>query len=102
MNNKSHLELIIKSNDQEKIEEIIKSIEGIEVYHPRAARTADPITVLAIAAGTITLVNALIQLATTLSKREPKIEITVRNVDGNSIELKGASREKIAQIVESD
>lgn len=99
---RKQLELIIDSNDDTVTKEIEESLGSIEVVRGRKARVLDPVTILAIAAGVVQLVNELLALQEKLKQRRQLPSVTVRNLRGDSVTLVDATREQLQALVEAD
>ena len=94
------LELVIDSQDENLIREIESSLGSVQPVRGRKARPIDPITVLAIAAGTVKLINELLALKKSLDERKITAKIKVRNIDGDTVDLDHASQDSLAKLVQ--
>ena len=63
-------------------------------------RAVDPITIIGIAAGVVTLINNLIDLSKKVKTREIKTVIIVKNMEGDALDLANASEQEIKDFVE--
>lgn len=100
MEQQQALELIIDSQDENVIRDIEGSLASVQPVRGRKARPIDPITILAIAAGTVKLVNELLALKKSLDERKIAAKIKVRNLDGDTVDLEHASQESLAKLAQ--
>lgn len=99
MEEKSQLELIIASDDEQVVRDIEQSLGGVEVVRDDRYRALDALTVLAVAAAAVKLVNELLTLKEKLSGRANPPRITLRNVDGDAVELMTATAEQLQELI---
>lgn len=86
------LELQIDSRDEASVKEVEDGLAGVSVTRWESARM-DPVTILAIAAGTVKLISALLELKAKLAQKPAAPTVTVKSADGASVALADASAE---------
>jgi hypothetical protein len=84
------LELQIDSRDEDAVNQIESALQSVEVKRWPAARM-DPVTVLAIAAGTVKLISALLELKAKLKAQSNPPEVKVLNASGAALNLVAAT-----------
>lgn len=87
------IELIIGSRNNSEISAIEEALKDLEVTRWRNARVVDPTTVLAVAAGAVELIDALLALKNRLAARNDSPTVEVKTPDGRSIKLTDATPE---------
>src|SRR2546423_9108995 len=92
----SEIELVVGSRDEAVVSAVEASLDGVEVTRWREARFVDPVTVLAVGAGVVKLIDALIALKKRLAERADAPSVEIRTPDGRSISLKDATPEMLA------
>ena len=90
MSNDVLLELRIDSRDEAIVKEVEKNLSSVEVKRWETARM-DPVTILAIAAGTVKLISALLELKAKLAQRRDAPKVTIKSADGTSVALADAT-----------
>ncbi|MBD2491974.1 hypothetical protein [Aulosira sp. FACHB-615] len=105
MESKQQIELIINSNDEAIINDIKESLASLDVSQGKPARESGVITILVIVAETLKIVNELLKLKENLKKKQNSLdkplEITIRNEDGDSIDLDDVTSEEFPSFLQS-
>ena len=101
MENMQTVELIIDSTDENVVGNIEQQLSGLNVIKGRTARVIDPVTALAIAAGTVKLVTELVNLWQKLRQKPDAPTVTLRNTKGESIVLSDVSAEQLRAFLEA-
>lgn len=96
MTDVSEVEVVIGTRDEAAVAEIEAGLDGVEVTRWRDARFVDPVTVLAVGAGVVKLIKALIGLKQQLAERPDAPSVVIRTADGKSITLNDATPELLA------
>jgi hypothetical protein len=91
---------ILTTRDASIVTDLLKQA-GIEVQQPGPSRFLDPLTAIGIAAATVKLINALIDLSNRLRQEMGQPPATLRNLAGTTLDLAAASPDAIRQFVEA-
>lgn len=84
------LELQIESRDESTVKQVESALQSVDVERWPAARM-DPVTVLAIAAGTVKLISALLELKAKLAAQRNPPQVTVSNATGAALNVATAT-----------
>jgi len=98
MADEAQLELRIDSRDEAIVKEVETNLSSVEVTRWKNARM-DPVTILAIAAGTVKLISALLELKSKLAKRSDAPQVTIKSADGASVALASATEEILTEML---
>jgi flagellar basal body P-ring protein FlgI len=85
------LELQIESRDEATVNQVSAALQSVDVKRWPAARM-DPVTVLAIAAGTVKLISALMDLKAKLATQKNAPNVKVSNATGTVLNLATATQ----------
>jgi hypothetical protein len=96
MTDVSEVEVVIGTRDEAAVAAIEAGLDGVEVTRWRDARFVDPVTVLAVGAGVVKLIKALVGLKQQLDEHPDAPSVVIRTADGKSITLKDATPELLA------
>ena len=97
MSDEQMLEIRIESQDPALIAEIESALA--EVNPKRWEKTRDLITIIAIAASTIELINALLELREHLSKKPDAPKIYVLNADRKKLTVDEATEVTLTELI---
>src|SRR5262245_36340787 len=95
------VEVVIETNDRESVSEIQQILGSLQPTPARPVRVVDPLTVLAIAAATVKLVNELLALKQKLRDRQNRPRVKVRTVSGASVDLVTTTREELSALIDA-
>ncbi len=97
MDDKIQIELRISKLDESLETQVLKELKNVEIIKGKTTRSIDPVTVLAITAGAITLANNLIELYKNLRNNRKKdlSKVVIKNFDGKEICFENCSEELI-------
>lgn len=107
MENETQIELIIDSNNQDVVNEIKDTLKSLKVDVGKPSREIGIVTVLAITASSLKIINELLTLQEKIKERKKQnnsketLEITARNEDGESINVENATLEKLNSFLQS-
>ena len=94
------LELQIASRDEAAVDEVASALQTVDVQRWPAARM-DPVTVLAIAAGTVKLISALLDLKAKLAAQKNPPQVTVSNVTGAALNVATATQAVLEEFLKA-
>jgi len=90
------VELIIGSRDEAVVSAVVTSLEGVEVTRWREARLVNPVTVFAVGAGAVKLIDALLALRKRLTESPDAPAVEIRIPDGRAVSLSNTTPELLA------
>lgn len=94
------LELQIESRDEAAVNQIESALQSVDVKRWPPARM-DPVTVIAIAAATVKLISALLQLKATLAAQSNPPQVKVSNATGAAIDLATATESVLKEFIKA-
>ncbi|SRR6266478_3525350 len=94
------LELQVESRDEATVNQVASALQSVDVKRWPAARM-DPLTILAIAAGTAKLITALLELKEKLSAQKNPPPVKVSNAAGAELDLFTATESILEEFLKS-
>lgn len=94
------LELQIDSRDEATVNELQSALQSVDVQRWPAARM-DPVTVLAIAAASVKLISALLDLKAKLAAKNNPPQVKVLNAAGAAMSLLSATEPALKEFLKS-
>jgi hypothetical protein len=101
MTDEHELEVDVGSRNESDVQQIEGILSGVNASRWGTSRLLDPVTILAISAGVVKLVDALVTLRKHLLENASAPEVTIRTADGTSFSLAHATPEEVRQLVEA-
>jgi len=96
-----YLELLIPQTQLEDISNDLDNLQGVQIHKPVESRDLSTgIAILTIAANTLVLITELINLKSTLNSKPQELNIVIRNIDGDRLDIKEADSEKLKELIE--